>query len=200
MIRGGAMQDPEDTRKQREDKERVKVVDRRAFTPDGQRRSPDPSQPAPTAASDPAIQGDGFEFRPAGQPSPGEPPPSVQFNAFVVSLASTAFIHLGEMADPVTGRSELSMDGARQMIDILKRQHFNDAIPAGLPPGTPVAHKTGEITKIHHDAAIVLAPKPFILVVLVRGLEDLKQSAALIAGIARFLYDEAEAAPEAPRR
>ena len=89
---------------------------------------------------------------------------------------------------------------SRQMIEILKRQHFNDAIPAGLPPGTPVAHKTGSITKIHHDAAIVSRRRPFVLVVLIRGIEDLKQSAALMARIARVLYDEAEAAPEVMRR
>jgi len=83
-------------------------------------------------------------------------------------------------------------EASRQMIDILKRQHFNDAIPANLPPGTPVAHKTGSITKIHHDAAIVLAPKPFVLVVLTRGIQDIKQSAALMARIARVLYDEAQ--------
>jgi len=91
-------------------------------------------------------------------------------------------------------------EASRTMIAILKRQQFNDAIPAGLPPGTPVAHKTGEITKIHHDAAVVLAPRPFVLVVLVRGIEDQKQSAALIARIAKVLYDEAEAAPLAPAR
>jgi beta-lactamase class A len=79
---------------------------------------------------------------------------------------------------------------SRQMLEILKRQTFNDGIPAGLPPSTPVAHKTGEITKIHHDAAIVYGSKPFILVVLVRGIEDRKVSAALIAAIARVLYDE----------
>ncbi|MGE5198299.1 MAG: serine hydrolase [Rhodospirillaceae bacterium] len=89
---------------------------------------------------------------------------------------------------------------SRQMLDILKRQQFNDAIPANLPPGTPVAHKTGSITKIHHDAAIVLAPRPFVLVVLVRGIEDIKQSAALIARIARILYDEAQASPAALQR
>ena len=58
------------------------------------------------------------------------------------------------------------------MVAILKRQNFNDAIPAGLPSGIVVAHKTGNITKIHHDAAIVFGPRPYVLVVLVRGLAD----------------------------
>ena len=41
------------------------------------------------------------------------------------------------------------------------------------------------ITAIHHDAAIVYAKRPYVLVVLVRGLQDQKQSAALIASISR---------------
>jgi beta-lactamase class A len=79
-------------------------------------------------------------------------------------------------------------DASRQMIEILKRQKFNEDIPAGLPPGIPVAHKTGDITKIHHDAAIVYAQRPFILVILTRGIQDEKQSAALMADITRLLY------------
>jgi beta-lactamase class A len=51
-----------------------------------------------------------------------------------------------------------------------------------------VAHKTGEITRIHHDAAIVYGPRPYVLVVLVRGVPDRKASAALIAAIARALH------------
>ncbi len=78
---------------------------------------------------------------------------------------------------------------SREMIAVLKRQHFNEAIPAGLPPGIAVAHKTGEITRIHHDAAIVYAARPFVLVVLVRGLQDQKQSAAVMAEIARLAYE-----------
>ena len=74
------------------------------------------------------------------------------------------------------------------MVAILKRQKFNSRIPAGLPPGIPVAHKTGEITKIQHDAAIVYADRPFVLVVLVRGLEDAKAGSALAAEITRILY------------
>lgn len=75
------------------------------------------------------------------------------------------------------------------MIEILKRQAFNDAIPAGLPPGTPVAHKTGNITRIHHDAAIVYAPRPYVLVLLVRGIGDRKKSAGLMAELSKAIYD-----------
>ena len=50
------------------------------------------------------------------------------------------------------------------------------------------AHKTGEIMKIHHDAAVVYAPLPFVLVILARGIAGSKQSAALMADIARDLY------------
>jgi beta-lactamase class A len=83
-------------------------------------------------------------------------------------------------------------DSSRQMVEILSRQKSNEAIPAGLPPGTRVAHKTGEITKIHHDAAIVYGPRPFLLVILVRGIAELKDSAALMADIARRIYQSAE--------
>ena len=86
-----------------------------------------------------------------------------------------------------TGRA-VSAEASGQMQAILKRQQFNDAIPAGLPAGTIVGHKTGSITKIHHDGAIVYAARPYVLVVLTRGVEDQKASAALIADITRELH------------
>ena len=57
------------------------------------------------------------------------------------------------------------------MVDILARQEFREMIPAGLPAGTRVANKTGNITRINHDAAIVYPPgrAPYVLVVLTRG-------------------------------
>jgi len=73
------------------------------------------------------------------------------------------------------------------MVEILKRQQFNDGIPAGLPPGTPVAHKTGSITRIHHDAGIVYAKRPYVLVVLTRGIDDHAVSAKLMADISRVI-------------
>jgi hypothetical protein len=49
-----------------------------------------------------------------------DPQPALSFTAFVLSLASTAAIHFGDLPDPVSGEtSELNLDGATQMIEIL---------------------------------------------------------------------------------
>jgi len=82
----------------------------------------------------------------------------------------------------------VSRDASAEMIGILKRQQHNEGIPAGLPPGIEVAHKTGEITRIHHDAGIVYAARPYVLVVLVRGIDDQATSGRLIAEVSRVLY------------
>ncbi|HEX4964831.1 MAG TPA: serine hydrolase [Thermoanaerobaculia bacterium] len=77
-----------------------------------------------------------------------------------------------------------------KMIEILKAQELNEKIPAYLPKGTPIAHKTGDITGIHHDAAIVFPPgeQPYILVVLTRGFQDEKQANQVIAEISRTVW------------
>lgn len=96
---------------------------------------------------------------------------------------------LAMLLQAIADGKAVDAESSRQMVAILERQKFNEGIPAGLPPGIPVAHKTGEITKIHHDAAIVFAKRPFILVILVRGLADTKESAALMADITGRLFE-----------
>lgn len=88
----------------------------------------------------------------------------------------------------IAGGKAVDAESSKQMAAILERQKFKEAIPAGLPPGTRVAHKTGDITKIHHDAAIVYARRPFVLVLLVRGIAEEKEAYALMAAIAHDLY------------
>jgi beta-lactamase class A len=84
----------------------------------------------------------------------------------------------------------LNSRACEKMVEILLSQRFNDGIPAGLPAATRVAHKTGNITKHNHDAAIVYAPgrKPYVIVVLTRGIDQQKRSAKLIADISRVVY------------
>ncbi|HXY30942.1 MAG TPA: serine hydrolase [Gemmatimonadaceae bacterium] len=77
------------------------------------------------------------------------------------------------------------------MREILFRQEFKDEIPAGLPPNTRVAHKTGWIDgRVLHDAAIIYpAGGPvYVLTVLTSGVADLKANSALIADISRLVY------------
>ena len=103
---------------------------------------------------------------------------------------STTAAALSVLMLKIAGGEAVSPKADAEMAAILKRQKFNDGIPAGLPPGTPVAHKTGTITKIHHDAAIVYGPHRYVLVILVRGIQDQKASAALMADISREVWKE----------
>ena len=78
----------------------------------------------------------------------------------------------------------------REILRMLLGQEFNEGIPAGLPPGTRVAHKTGSITALLHDAAIVYPPgrDPYVLVVLTRGYRDEATAAHLIADLSRIVW------------
>jgi beta-lactamase class A len=85
-----------------------------------------------------------------------------------------------------------------RMVEILKEQEFNEKIPALLPPGTPVAHKTGDITGVHHDAAIVYPPgeSPYVLVVLTAGFQDEKEADRTIAEISQIVWERRNAPPD----
>lgn len=65
-------------------------------------------------------------------------------------------------------RTHLDADYAQPAIEILLAQEFNSMIPARLPNGTKVAHKTGEISTFCHDAGIVYPPdrKPYVIAIL----------------------------------
>jgi beta-lactamase class A len=84
----------------------------------------------------------------------------------------------------------LSKKACEKMVEILAAQQFNEGIPAGVPTGTRVAHKTGDITKHNHDAAIVypLDRKPYVIVVLTKGIAEHRRSSKLIADISRVVY------------
>ena len=77
------------------------------------------------------------------------------------------------------------------MVDILLDQKFNSVIPARLPADVKVAHKTGSITGIQHDAGIVYLPngKKYILVLLSKYEGDTQSAIETMAQISRMVYD-----------
>ena len=88
-------------------------------------------------------------------------------------------------------RSVVSAKASDEMLAILRGQKFNEGIPAGLPAGTSVAHKTGSFSKVYHDVGIVEPPgkRPFVLVVLTRGIEKEPRAHRLVADISRRVYE-----------
>jgi beta-lactamase class A len=94
-----------------------------------------------------------------------------------------------------------SKSGTAEMLRILELQEFNDGIPIGLPPGTPVAHKTGWIAATWHDAALIYPDggKPYALVILSRGIADRANGMALQADLARMVHSAVLAARRSGR-
>jgi len=78
------------------------------------------------------------------------------------------------------------------MLAILGRQEFNEGIPAGVPRGTRVAHKTGWIGEVvYHDAAVVYPARggSYVLVVLTGAIKQDSVAHNLVADLSRMVYD-----------
>ncbi len=88
-------------------------------------------------------------------------------------------------------REIVSPQASEEMIDILCQQQFNEMIPAQLPKGVRVAHKTGWNDDLYHDSGIVYPPKgsPFALVILTRGISDENKAYRFVAALSKTVYD-----------
>ena len=108
-----------------------KVTDRRLFNPDGTLRddalieeaAPAPP-PEPGAAASPSPAQPQGQFAAATAPElQSEPedaePERTMFNEFLMGIASSAFIYLGLVEHPATGRRQVDMTAAKESIDML---------------------------------------------------------------------------------
>ncbi|MEP0710714.1 MAG: serine hydrolase, partial [Algoriphagus sp.] len=79
----------------------------------------------------------------------------------------------------------------KQMIAIMHDQQYNEIIPFFLPKDVQVAHKTGSITGVHHDAGIVYLPdgRSYVLVLLSKNLVDFDKGTEQLAEISKIVYE-----------
>ena len=106
-------------------------------------------------------------------------------------INSTTARDLMIILERIAERRAVSPKASDEMIKVLLDQKFNESIPAGLPRDFRVAHKTGSITRINHDAALVFPPhrKPYVLIVLTRGIDSEDRAHKLLADISRVVYE-----------
>jgi len=83
-----------------------------------------------------------------------------------------------------------SETASREMLSIMLDQQYRSGIPAGLPKAARVAHKTGNISTVHHDAGIVFLEgrKPYVLVILTQFAAE-KGRGNAVAEVSRDIYN-----------
>ena len=86
-------------------------------------------------------------------------------------------------------------EDAQRMMEILFKQEYNSGIPAGLPEGVRagarVAHKTGNISTVSHDAGLVFLDrrKPYALCILTSWEPGTSGPPEAIARVSRAIYE-----------
>jgi beta-lactamase class A len=98
---------------------------------------------------------------------------------------------LGVLLAAIAQERAASPASCREMLAILGRQQFNEGIPAGVPPGTRVYHKTGWVGElVYHDAAVVEPAdrRRYVLVVLTGGIKDDAAAHRLVADLSRLVF------------
>ncbi|HUP44565.1 MAG TPA: serine hydrolase [Thermoanaerobaculia bacterium] len=82
-----------------------------------------------------------------------------------------------------------SQSACDEMLNIMLDQQYRGGIPAGLPKAARVAHKTGNISTVHHDAGIVYLEdrKPYVLVILTQFSAEQRRGTA-VADVSRDIF------------
>lgn len=83
-----------------------------------------------------------------------------------------------------------SLEGSEAMLELLKAQQRTGKIPAGVPENIVTANKTGELSDVENDAAIVYAKNgAYILCVMSENLVSTADARDLIVKISEKIYE-----------
>jgi beta-lactamase class A len=111
--------------------------------------------------------------------------------AFEHGIVNRVTAHgLVELLRLIAEERAYSAELSREMLEILHQQEFNKGIPARLPRDVRVAHKTGDISTVAHDAGVVYAPgrKPYVVAILTEWQPDAGSRSSTIAAISHSIY------------
>jgi beta-lactamase class A len=90
---------------------------------------------------------------------------------------------LDQTLDPILTPSDYAL-----MLDLLKDQEVNTKLSTGFPDGTVFAHKTGDLTGVHHDAGVLFLPDGRMITVTAMTAGDYDASVQFSHDLAALLW------------
>lgn len=104
---------------------------------------------------------------------------------------STTAYDLMLIFEALANGKAVNPEADKEMLEILRLQQHTDLIPALLPKEVKIANKTGWITGVHHDSALVELPdgRRYVLVLLSKNMKDMETGTQMLASISKMIYD-----------
>jgi beta-lactamase class A len=102
------------------------------------------------------------------------------------------FVTAGGMAtvlEAIARGEAVSSAASAEMISLLELETISDRLPALLPPGTRVAHKTGNWANATHDVGVVFSPNATYVIVVLSDYAWSESANQRIARLSRAVYD-----------
>jgi len=98
---------------------------------------------------------------------------------------------LGIILEHLATGTAVNPEMDQQMIEVLKDQYYRDIVPATLPDEVVVANKTGSISGVEHDSAIVYLPdgSSYVLIFLSKNLPENVEGREIGANVSKMIYD-----------
>ncbi|APS39690.1 MULTISPECIES: serine hydrolase [Salegentibacter] len=107
-----------------------------------------------------------------------------------LSNSTTAYDLMLIFEDLATGNA-VNPEADEKMLNILRQQKHTDLIPHLLPENLKIANKTGWITGVHHDSALIELPdgRKYVLVLLSKNMEDMDTGTKMLNQVSKMIYE-----------
>ena len=99
---------------------------------------------------------------------------------------------VGDLLEKIYRKAAVSPEASEEMKKLLFAQQINDRIPKYLPEDIKVAHKTGELDSIRHDAGVVIGKKSHYIFVFLTDSPQPLDASEKIAQLSKKIFDVLE--------
>ena len=102
----------------------------------------------------------------------------------------TSAIDCGMVLDKIFNGTYVNEATSEELLELLKKQNRTWKIPSGVPAGTETANKTGELSDVENDVAIIWSPAcTYILCIMVEEVQSPGITQGNIASISKLVYE-----------